>query len=195
MTSGADTVATLSAASAGAAGIEEDAGGNRYWTLDATSAGPFVAEATVPPEVATALPSSGPLSDYFAQPVNLAGAGNFVCVDVRDVGGARATTARLVLGDADGNFAAGPSSPPLEAEFRTQELEIGVDALSLLDGAPGIDLARIDTIGVELSTGAGASESFSFDIDQVRLIPEPRVLLQGIAATFAIAALRRRRRH
>jgi hypothetical protein len=127
--------------------------------------------------------------------VNLAGAGNFVCVDVRAVGGARATTARIVLGDADGNFAAGPSSPPLEAEFRTQELEIGVDALSLLDAAPGIDLARIDTIGVELSTGAGASESFSFDIDQVRLIPEPRVLLQGIAATFAIAALRRRRRH
>jgi hypothetical protein len=185
---GADTVATLFTTAAGGSGVEEDAGGNRYWTIDATSVGAFVAEGTIPPEVTTGLPSSGPLSDFLAQPVNLSAPGSLVCVDVRTVSDARPASARIVLGDADGNFAAGAASLTLTQDFATHEL----DPLTLLGDA--IDLTRIETIGVEFSVAsAGANEDFSFDVDEVRLIPEPGVWLQAIAALCAIAALRRRR--
>jgi hypothetical protein len=192
ITSDAGVVASAITNAAGATGVAAEGSGNRHWTLDSTTAGPLVAEADIPPDPDAGFAAAGAFAAYFATPQAL-GTGTLVCADVRDPAQGRATSVRIVLEDADGNSAAGPASAPLTAAFASYELTVGSDPLELLGGASSIDLGRIDTIGLEFNTTAGTAQAFSLDVDNVRLVPEPRALIQTIAALVAVGALWRRR--
>jgi hypothetical protein len=92
---------------------------------------------------------------------------------------------RIVLGDAQGRFARSEVSLPLGESFETYELVVGVDVLD----SPAIDLTQIETIGLDFETDSVENQAFAFDVDNMRLIPEPSAVVQTVAVTIAIACL------
>jgi cysteine-rich repeat protein len=189
-----DVVATAIAMSNGIAGVAEEAG-NRYWTLDATSRGEFVVRGDIPADPATEFSRDGPMAVYFAAPRNLlADPPMLLCADVRDVSTARSTEVRFLLGDADGNLVATSESRLLSDAFTPIEFPIDDSFGEILGGATEVDFERIQLVGFEMSASSGLEADFAFDIDNVRLIPEPSSDVGRWVAMAVIATLAHRGR-
>ena len=191
-------VASVTAASIGEAGVANDAtggAGDRVFRVGATSSGPFVAEGLLPPDPIAGFGIDGRIADALARDNDLEHGS--VCVEVRTAMPQRATTMRLVVGDEMGRFAVGTQRFEVPDRFERFELRLDPSEMKPVDGATTIDLTRVETVGIEFATLPGSQQAFAFDIDDVRLIPEPRVALAAAVSAAALAALRtsqRRRR-
>jgi hypothetical protein len=182
-----DLVATVLGDSEVSSSIIQE-GANRFWGIDSTttSGEPLVAVADIPGDPATGLTPTGPFATYFEQPQDLrTNPPTLVCVDLRTGTGTGGETVRIVLGDAQGRFARSEVSLPLGESFETYELVVGVDALD----SQAIDLTQIETIGLDFETDSVENQAFAFDVDNMRLIPEPSAVVQTVAVTIAIACL------
>ncbi|MBW2422153.1 MAG: hypothetical protein JRH19_26715 [Deltaproteobacteria bacterium] len=183
------TVATVLAVDQGRAAISESDLGGRVWTIESTSEGPFVADVSIPPDPDAEFSGSGTIGTFFAEPVDLRS--SFMCVDVREVFQERDAELRFVIGDADGNFGVSAPIGPLPVEFATFEHSFGNGALEAMDGANGVDLARVQTLGFDFWTyEEGSADPFVFEVDDLRIIPEPDSNLLVLCGLGTLSLLR-----
>jgi hypothetical protein len=191
----AGTVGSVIVADEGGAAISESYLGGRVWKIESTSEGPFVADVSIPPDPEAEFSESGVLGTFFSEPVDLRS--TVMCVDVREVFQQRISDIRFVIGDVDGNIGLSEAIGPLPITFETIEHSFGTHALAPAEGAPLVDLRRVTTLGFDFWTTEGAAGPFEFEIDDLRLVPEPAsgsLTLCALGTPLALRAARGRAR-